>query len=300
MFQKGVWYAPLMDVMRYRGRAVTATDIVFIRELIGQNPGSSRRALSKLLCEAWEWVQPNGKPCDMVCRSLMLELHRARHIELPPVRCMPPNNVVARRKPVVVSVDREPLNAKLSEIQPLEIRQVRRTGEEPLFDSLIEEHHYLGYTRPVGEHLKYLISTTERPIACMAWCSAPRHLGPRDRFIGWPAEARRRNIRYLAYNTRFLILPWVKVPHLASHLLARVARQLSDDWNRLYGHPVYYLETFVDPARFRGTCYRAANWVALGLTTGIGKAAPSLDPIRSKKEVLGYPLSKRFRDLLIV
>ncbi len=284
--------------LRYRGRKVTGKDIVFIRKLIVGNPDASRRRLSTLLCNAWKWVRESGEPCDGVCRSLMLALHRAGHIELPPVRCTPPNNVIARRKPVVVAVDRKPINAKLSEIRPLEIRQVRRTGEERLFDSLIEEHHYLGYTRPVGEHLKYLISTTERPIACMAWCSAPRHLGPRDRFIGWPAEARRRNIRYVAYNTRFLILPWVNVRHLASHLLARVAGQLSGDWDRLYGHPIYYLETFVDPARFRGTCYRAANWIPLGLTSGIGKAAPSLKPIRSKKEVLGYPLTKRFRELL--
>jgi hypothetical protein len=234
----------------------------------------------------------------MVCRGLMLELHRAEHIELPPVRQVPPNNVIARRRPRAVAVDQTQLNAKLSEIRPLEIRQVRRTGEERLFDSLIEEHHYLGYSRPVGEHLKYLISTAERPVACMAWCSAPRHLDPRDRFIGWPAEARRQNIRFLAYNTRFLILPWVKVPHLASHLLARVAGQLPGDWDRFYGHPVYYLETFVDPARFRGTCYRAANWIVLGLTKGLGKDAPSCTPNRPKKEVLGYPLTKRFRELL--
>jgi hypothetical protein len=150
----------------------------------------------------------------------------------------------------------------------------------------------------VGEHLKYLVWAQGRPIACMAWSSAPRHLGSRDRYIGWNAEARRRNIRFVAYNTRFLILPWVRVDHLASHILSRMAGRISEDWQQLYGHPVYFLETFVDPERFRGTCYRAANWVVLGKTTGRGKDSISWQPNRSIKEVLGYPLTQRFRERL--
>jgi hypothetical protein len=132
----------------------------------------------------------------------------------------------------------------------------------------------------------------------VAWASAPRHLGPRDRFIGWSAAARRRNLRFLAYNTRFLILPWVEVPHLASHLLGRMARMIAGDWQRVYGHPVYYLESFVEPDRFRGTCYRAANWRFLGRTTGRGKDDQTHRPTRPVKEVLGYPLTPRFRALL--
>ena len=284
--------------LRYRGREVTDSDVTFIQELIAENPGASRRRLSKLLCEAWDWRQANGELRDMVCRSLMLELHRAGLIELPPVRQTPPNNVVIRRRPQRVLVDRTPLCVSLQQIRPLELLQVRRTPEEAYYDGLIEEYHYLGYTRPVGEHLKYLILTSGRPVACMAWGSAPRHLGPRDRFIGWSGKARRRNIRYLAYNTRFLILPWVAVPHLASHLLGRMARVLSADWERLYSHPIYYLETFVDPRRFRGTCYLAANWTALGQTTGIGHNAPTNKVTQPKKEVLGYALRKDFRELL--
>jgi hypothetical protein len=149
-----------------------------------------------------------------------------------------------------------------------------------------------------GEQLKYLVYALGRPIACLSWSSAPRHLGPRDRFIGWSSEARSKNIRFLAYNTRFLILPFVEVEHLASHILGCMARLLPEDWNRLYGHPVHYLETFVDPERFRGTCYRAANWKVLGRTTGRGKDAPTREPNRSIKEVLGYPLTKDFRDRL--
>jgi hypothetical protein len=162
----------------------------------------------------------------------------------------------------------------------------------------MEEHHYLGYEQPVGEHLKYLVWAQDRPIACVAWSSAPRHIGARDRYLGWSQQARRRNIRLLAYNTRFLILPWVHVKHLASHILGRMAARISQDWRQMYGHPIYFLETFVDPERFRGTCYRAANWVVLGRTTGRGKQSNSYVPNRSLKEVLGYPLTRHFRRLL--
>lgn len=275
-----------------------ASDVDLIRNLIAAHPGASRRALSKKLCEAWGWVQPNGVPCDMICRGLMLQLHRAGEIELPPVRQVNPNPFLDRKKPLPVEIDRSPIRARLSEIRPIEFIQVRRRAEEGLFNSLIEEHHYLGYTHPVGEHLKYLIYAGSRPVACFAWSSAPRHLGPRDRFIGWGIEARKRNIRFVAYNTRFLIFPWVEVPHLASHLLGRMTRRLSVDWQFQYGHPIWFVETFVDPGRFRGTCYRAANWISLGWTTGRGKNAPSMKPTRSQKEVLGLPLSRRFRELL--
>ncbi len=228
----------------------------------------------------------------------MLQLHRGGHIKLPRVRQKPPNNVVARRRPALMPIDQTPLCSALSELGPLDLQQVRATDDEPLLDSLIEQHHYLGYVRPVGEHLKYLVRAQGRAISCLAWSSAPRHLGPRDSYIGWSAKARRQNIRYLAYNTRFLILPWVQVPHLASHLLGQMAKRLSADWERVYSHPIYYLESFVDPARFRGTCYRAANWTFLGLTKGLGKDSTSPIPTRSKKQVLGYPLNKRFRELL--
>ncbi len=285
-------------VITYRGRQVTEADVAFVRELIAAHPEASRRRLSQKLCEAWNWVQPNGRLRDMVCRGLMLALHRAGHIELPAVRMAPPNPLAKRRRPEAVEVDRAPLQTSLRALGELELRQVRRTAQERVFNGLIEEHHYLGYTQPVGEHLKFLVSAGERPVACFAWSSAPRHLGPRDRFIGWSAEARRRNIRFVAYNSRFLILPWVEVPHLASHLLGRMARELSREWEQVYGHPVYFAETFVYPARFRGTCYRAANWVPLGVTTGRGKDAPTRQPTRSVKEVLGLPLNRRWRERL--
>jgi hypothetical protein len=291
-----------MPEWRYRGRTVTAEEIIFIRRLISEHPTASRRRLSEKLCEAWQWKQANGAPRDMVCRGLLLMLHRAGQIELPAIRYQPPNPLVRRERPQPMLIDITPLNGALADIRPLLIEQVRKTADEPLFNSLMEQHHYLGYEQPVGEHLKYLVwarhHETLRPVACMAWSSAPRHLASRDRYIGWSAEARRRNIRFIAYNTRFLILPWITVPHLASHILGRVTDVLPGDWERMYSHPVYFAETFIDPGRFRGTCYRAANWVLMGRTTGRGKASNSYTPNRSIKEALGLALTPRFRKLL--
>ncbi len=284
---------------RYRGRTVTAAEVVFIRQLIAAHPGASRRRLSYKLCEAWEWNQANGAPRDMVCRGLLLMLNRIGAIELPPVLFTPRNPLARRERPQPVRLDETPITSPLREMGPIEFQLVRRTAEEPLFNSLMEQYHYLGYEQPVGEHLKYLVWAMGRPVACVAWSSAPRHLGPRDRFIGWGQHTRRRNICFLAYNTRFLILPWVTVDHLASHILGRMARRISEDWQRVYAHPIYMLETFVDPARFRGTCYRAANWILLGRTTGRGKNDLTHQPNRPIKEVLGYPLTRRFRQLLV-
>jgi len=288
-----------MDViLKYRGREVTDAEVAFIRDLIAAHPTLSRRRLSQELCRAWNWVQPNGHLRDMVCRGLMLALHRAGQIALPDRRQASRNPLVERSKPTAVEIDCRPIATSLPSLGPLRLEQVRRTPAESLFNSLIEEHHYLGYTQPVGEHLKYLVFAEEQLMACLAWSSAPRHLGPRDRFLGWSPETRRRNLHLIASNLRFLVLPWVRVPHLASHILGRMARQLSDDWERMYGHPLYFLETFVDPDRFRGTCYRAANWIVLGRTTGRGKDDQTHRPNRSLKEVLGYPLQRHFRHLL--
>jgi Domain of unknown function (DUF4338) len=287
---------------KYRGRIITPEDIAFLRQFIAENSGMSRRKLSAKVCEAWQWKQANGALRDMVCRGLLLMLHRAGEIELPAVRFVARNPLVERARPAPVLIDTTPVIARLNELRPLDVQQVRRTGDEPLFNSLIEHHHYLGYEQPVGEHLKYLVwagyPQGRRPIACLAWSSAPRHLGSRDRYIGWSMEARKRNIRFIAYNTRFLILPWIQVSHLASHILSRVTATLPHDWERMYGHPIWFVETFIDPERFRGTCYRAANWVSLGRTTGRGKDDLTHRQNRSIKEVLGLPLTRRFRQLL--
>jgi len=287
-------------VLRYRGREITVSDIVFLRSFIHAHSDLSRWKLSRRLCEVWQWKQANGALCDQLCRSMLLLLHRAGEIELPPVRRRPLRNYLAERQaPEVLVPDSRPVYGSLTLLRSqIDIHQVRRTSEEGLFNSLMEQYHYLHYDQPVGEHLKYLVTANGQAIACIAFSSAPRHLGPRDRFIGWDADTRRRNLRLIAYNTRFLILPWVAVPHLASHLLARVAARIAADWQRMYAHPVWLLETFVDRTRFRGTCYRAANWIPLGSTTGRGKNDLTHKPNRPVKEILVHPLHRRYRDLL--
>jgi hypothetical protein len=289
----------MTEIWRYRGQEIGGEQLAFLREFIAAHPTSSRWKLSRQLCEALGWKQANGVLRDVVCRSLLLMLERAGQIELPPVRRQIRGQCrTGRPRPEAVLIDTTPLAMPLGALGPIEIEPVRRTADEPLFNSLMESHHYLGYEQPVGEHLKYLAWAQGRPLACLAWSLAPRHLGSRDRYIGWNAEARRRNIRFLAYNMRFLILPWVAVPHLASRLLSRMARRLSPDWERAYGHPIYFLSDL----RRSGTVSRhvlsGGQLGAFGRTTGRGKDDQTGLPNRSIKEILGYPLTPRFRQLL--
>ena len=288
-----------MEQIKYQGRAATSEEIEFIRSLIADNPDESRRSLSKKLCKAWNWVQPNGRLRDMMCRGFMLQLHRAGLITLPEKKFTPNNPLSGgRKKPERVEVDQSPITGSVKELRPLEVRQVRWTEQEVLYAGLIEQHHYLGYCHPIGEHLKYVVFAHDRPVACFAFSSAPRHIGCRDRFIGWDQEQRKKNLHLMAYNTRFLLLPWVHIRFLASHLLGRMARVAEEDWQRIYNHPIYFLETFIDTSRFVGSAYRAANWIFLGQTTGRGKNDQTNKPNRSIKAVWGYPLCADFRACL--
>jgi len=286
------------SIVSYRNRTIKREDIDFIRRLITANPEDGRCALSRKICRAWNWVQPNGQLKEMICRGLLLRLEKEGYIELPARKNTPYNPFIHRIPPPLGAIDDTPIEASVRELFPISFCQVRRTPYERLFNGLIERYHYLGYTQPVGEHLKYLVFAHGRPIAAFAWSSPAWHLGPRDRFIGWSPEVRKRNLHCIAYNTRFLVLPWVRVKSLASHLLSRCARIISSDWERLYNHPLWWLETFVDTERFKGICYRAANWIFLGNTTGRGKNAQTNKPTRSIKAVYGYPLSRAFRKRL--
>jgi len=287
-------------VLSFRGRVIREADVAFLRELISQNPELSRRRLSVKVCEAWSWVQPNGQPRDMICRSLLLALHRAGHLQLPAKRTSPPNNAIRHRRIApVAALDKSPIEARVASLGPLKIELVRRTEGEKLFAHLLSEYHYLGYSRPVGEHLKYLVWAGERPVACLAWSSAPRQLNLRDQLVGAPKEAYRHNLHRIAYNTRYLIVPWAKVRSLASHLLVRVARRLSQDWQSLYHHPIDLLESFVDTERFAGTCYRADNWICVGRSAGRGTKCKTSKPTASIKEFWAYPLHPKFRQRLL-
>ncbi len=282
----------------YRNRVITSKDVNFLAAIIDDNPKESRRALSIRVCREWNWIQLNGVLKDGVCRGLMLKLHREGYIELPPRRQPPTGGRQSKQKIIKPEIDQTPILSTVKELQPIEIKQVRRTKLDPLFNSLIEQYHYLGYTQPVGEHLKYIVFSAARPIACFVFSSAPYSIRHRDRFIGWSPETLGKNRHFLAYNSRFLILPWVKVPHLASHLIAKCARGISADWQELYRHPVFWLETFVDTELFKGTCYRAANWIFLGNTSGRGKYNKTQKQLTSIKAMYGFPLVKQFRQLL--
>ncbi len=284
--------------IKYRDRTGSAEDIQIINSILRENPTISRRALSVKFCKKTGWSQPNGSLCDMIARGYMLVLYRKGYISLPPKKQNPANPFLLRKKPDTVDIDKTEVNTNLKQIIPLKFIQVRRTSLEKLFNSLIQEHHYLGYVQPVGEHLKYIVYAGARPVACLAFSSAPRHIGPRDKFIGWDQLSRKQNIHLICYNTRFLILPWINVKYLASHILAKIAGIISNDWNKIYNHPVYYIETFVDKQRFSGTCYKAANWICLGDTKGLGKMSQDKIVNRSIKAIYGYPLSKDFRKIL--
>jgi hypothetical protein len=282
-------------IITYRKRSVTGQDIAAVIKIIKSHPDKSRRFISQEVCREWDWRQPNGVLKDMVCRTLLLLLESKGLIKLPARKFTPPNPLANRKKPSRAVVDKTPVNCSVSDLLPIRLKQVRRTRFDNIFNGLISEHHYLGYTQPVGEHLKYIAFSGDRPIACLAWGSPPWYIGARDRFIGWSNKIREKNLHLIANNLRFLILPWVQVSNLASYLLALNRHCLSQDWQDLYNHPVYLLETFVDTERYAGTCYRADNWICTGKTTGLGKLNQTRQPLLSKKAVYVYPLTKDFR-----
>ena len=280
---------------RFRGHDYNKHHFDEIQNLIDDHPGLSRRKLSVKLCEAWDWKQKNGHTRDMVCRSFMLALHRAGYIRLPEKRFTPNNPIAKRVRPSYPEIDETPLTTKLNHGVGIHVELVREKIETQTHDALIEHHHYLGYTQPVGHQIKYLIRLKDRVIGAISFSSPPRHIGCRDEHIGWDQNRRKEALHLLAYNTRFLILPLVHIPHLATHVLGKVSRRLAEDWSEIHGYPVFAIETFVDTERFLGTCYKAANWIHLGQTTGRGKDDQTMKANRSIKNVWFYPLHKKWK-----
>ena len=218
-------------------------------------------------------------------------------IALPP-RLTNANNEKRNRSIPVVKIDQIPLQDKLGNLAPVELKPVRNTKLEPLYNSLLQQYHYLGYRQIVGNHLKYIAFIGHRPVACLGWGSAAWKVKSRDDFIGWNPATRRDNLHFVANNTRFLILPWISVKCLASKILALNVRIISDDWLNTYYYPLYLLETFVDQSRFKGTCYKAANWIRVGQTQGIAKKGHNHIFHGNIKDVYLYPLRKDFRKKL--
>ena len=260
----------MLEAQTIQGRRIGGGQIDEIRGLIEQNPGWNRRRLSEVLAERWQWYAASGQLKDMAARALLAKLDDRGLIVLPPRRRAP---VARRSKPDPELFDRlpvEPVQGSLSCLRPLQIQVVGpKDADYRRFQSYLRQHHYLGHRGPVGENLGYLIrSCAGVDLACLLFGAAAWQCAGRDRWIGWTAQQRAQGLPFIANNSRFLILPWVVVPHLASHLLSQIARRINQDWQKRYAHPLHLLETFVQSDRFGGTCYQAANWIGVGQTTG--------------------------------
>jgi hypothetical protein len=289
----------MSKTIRLQGRELSTDDIAFIRLLIADNPSWHRRKLSIVLAEAWDWRNAKGDLKDMASRTLMLKLHARGTIELPPRRRAPTKRTA---QGLIQSVlhDTSPIEVPLSALQPLKVVTVTpRSEHESLYNCLLASYHYLSYTGPVGENMKYLIlDTQDRPLACLLFGSSAWSVADRDAHIGWDKETRQRNVNFSTNNTRFLVLPWIKVKCLASHVLGLVTRRIGQDWQARYGHGVYCLETFVERDRFRGTCYQAANWQCVGQTQGRSRNDRYKKLSVPVKDIYLYPLRRNYRQLL--
>lgn len=285
--------------IKLQGRELTPDDIDFIRLLIADNPTWHRRKLSVALAEAWDWRNAKGDLKDMASRTLMLKLHDRGAIELPPRR-RPPTKRTTQGQIQTVLHDTSPIEALLRALQPLKVITVTpRSAYEPLYNCFLASYHYLSYTGTVGENMKYLIlDNQDRPLACLLFGSSAWSAAERDAHIGWDRETRQRNVNFTTNNTRFLVLPWVRVKCLASHALGLVTRRIGQDWQARYGHPVYCLETFVERARFRGTCYQAANWQCVGQTRGRSRNDRYTNLSVPVKDIYLYPLQRDYRQQL--
>jgi hypothetical protein len=277
---------------------ITGDKVEQIRSIIAENPEWNRTRISQHICRLWGWQNPNGKLKDISCRDMLRELDKAGKINLPvaqkPSRSHGSADIVRH-----FEHDTTPINAKLSQLRSIHISKVDSGKELALFKSYIDQHHYLGYDRTIGENMKYMVYSRDgRPLSCLMFGSAAWSCRERDRFIGWDKNQRIRGLSNLTANTRFLIFPWVRVAHLASHILSRIAHRVADDWQVKYGHPVYCLETFVEAGRFRGVSYRAANWIHVGSTTGRGRDGGHHNAILPVKDIYLYPLGADYRTKL--
>jgi hypothetical protein len=289
----------MANVMVMQGRQIGGGDLDLVRSLLAAHPDWHRTRLSRELCIRWNWRNAQGHLKDMAARTLLLKLERVGQIRLPSRRASSPNGRRNRNLPVVEPPG-QPIRGVLHELQPLIVESVRSGSEDArVFNSLLAHEHYLGHRNTVGENLRYLVRDRHgRTVACVLFGSAAWKCAARDAFIGWDGATRARNLQSLTNNTRFLIPAWVQVSHLASHVLGLIARRIRDDWQAKYGHPIHALETFVDRSRFRGTCYRAANWIRLGQTKGRTRQDQHQTVRVPVKDVYLYPLGRDFRQRL--
>jgi hypothetical protein len=284
------------EKIKIQGRFLSVIDIEYINVVIRENPEWSRRKISIHLCEQWDWRNDAGHIKDMACRSMLVKLDNRGLVHLPARRQQPVNRMLQKKIPFVPH-DQSSVVSSLSDLRPLHITHPSPGSEsDTLFSFLLSEYHYLGYKGVVGENIRYIITArNDRIVGLALFGAAAWQVAPRDAYLGWSSEQRQSNLKYITNQMRFCILPWVRVPYLASHILSRLSRRVSSDWQNRYGHPVYLIETFVDRSRFAGTCYKAANWIYLGKTKGRSRNG-RLNTIEVPiKDIYVYPLASSFR-----
>ena len=293
--------APLIQ-----GRRIGAAELEEVRQLLADHPDWSRWCLSRELATLWNWRNGAGQLKDMAARTLLLKLAQRGWVELPPRRRVPANRMRHKRLPELALGPQSPLTQPLKALLPLVFLECSAAGQpglehRALFDALLHQHHYLSHRSTVGENLQYLVRDAQgRPLACVLFGAAAWQCAARDDYIGWPSAVRAQNLHLVTNNSRFLILPWVRVPQLASYVLSRIARRLSGDWQAKYGHGIYLLESFVQCERFSGAAYRAANWLRVGQTKGRTRQDRPDGTWHQVaiKDVYLYPLDRCFRQHL--
>lgn len=285
-------------IITIRRRDIYHTDIDLINNLLNKEGHLGRSHISRCLCRIWEWRQENGSYKEIACRDLLRRLNSKGYIKLPPMLCPARRKGYKNKTEIPIELDTSELKLQLKTVKKyVDIKQVRGTSDEKLFNGLIDKYHYIGYFQGAGKQLKYIVYLDKRPIACIGFGVSALKVECRDKFIGWNSETRQNNLNIIVDNSRFLILPWVKIPHLASYILGRILRQLSDDWEKYHCHRIVLVETFVDTERFLGICYKAANWEFLGLTKGRGRNDRYSNTKKSLKAVFIRSLCKNFREL---
>ena len=282
-------------IFKYRSRQLTSKDIEFIKATIDKHYAKGRSKISRILCECWRWVQPNGKLKEYPARDLLLRLEEHGFIKLPPRKNCNINLKQKSYRQIPLFIKKE-LCGKAGDYPDPVISLVSQ--DRYLWEYLIHHYHYLGLSTLVGEHVRHIVFINDQVVACLAWASATWKVRARDEFIGWDENVKRKNLYLIANNTRFLVLPWIKVKHLASKVLSQSLKRLTDDWQKKYEHPVYLAETFVDNARFKGTCYKAANWRYVGQTSGSAKKGNTYRYHGHPKSIYLYPLHRHFRRML--